>query len=94
LATHPESHLTHLQGVVSRRAKKDSVLGLITDLSEDIPVLQTYREMFPTDDLKHALAEFYIHTVDFLWRLANYYSHRFFREFFIGFERMHGPTSG
>ncbi|KAL6909248.1 hypothetical protein GGI43DRAFT_172447 [Trichoderma evansii] len=36
--------------------------------------------MFPTNDMKQALTEFYIHTLDLLWRLSMYYSHNFFKQ--------------
>lgn len=53
----------------------------MASLSDDIPVLQSYKDMFPTDEMKRTLAEFYIHNLDLLWRLSKYYSHRFFSEF-------------
>ncbi|OQE23905.1 hypothetical protein PENSTE_c008G02833 [Penicillium steckii] len=43
-------------------------------LLDAIPRLRTYGDMFPTDEMKDFLAQFYIHTVDLLWRLAKYYS--------------------
>ncbi|UKZ63902.1 uncharacterized protein TrAtP1_005123 [Trichoderma atroviride] len=36
--------------------------------------------MFPTNDMKQALVEFYIHTLDLLWRLSMYYSHNYFKQ--------------
>jgi len=45
----------------------------MTSLSDEIPILQAYGDMFPTDEMKGFFAQFYIHTVDFLWRLAKYY---------------------
>ncbi|KAL7974254.1 hypothetical protein HDV63DRAFT_399837 [Trichoderma sp. SZMC 28014] len=63
------------KGISDRKKKIDSVQGLITSLSEDIPVLEAYKDMFPTNDMKQALTEFYIHTLDLLWRLSRYYSH-------------------
>jgi hypothetical protein len=68
-----------LQGFVARKEKKDSVMELVISLSEDINVFEAFKDMFPTDDMKITLSEFYVHTVDLLWRLAEYYSHRFFR---------------
>lgn len=58
--------------------------GLITSLSQDIPILEIYRDMFPTNDMKQALVEFYIHTLDLLWRLSMYYSHNYFSKFTMG----------
>lgn len=52
--------------------------GLIDSLSQDIPILEGYKDMFPTDDMKQALVEFYIHMLDLLWRLSMYYSHNIF----------------
>ncbi|KAJ9144050.1 hypothetical protein NKR23_g6060 [Pleurostoma richardsiae] len=68
------------QGVTSRKEKSDSVLGLITSLSEDLPLLETYKDLFPNDEMKRALAEFYLHILDLLWRLSKYYSHNFFKQ--------------
>lgn len=66
------------QGISSRKEKKESALGHINSLLDEIPRLRTYGDMFPTDEMKDFLAQFYIHTVDLLWRLAKYYSLGFF----------------
>lgn len=76
------------QGFAARKEKIDSVLGLIISLSEDIRVFDAYKDMFPTDDMKITLAEFYIHTVDLLWRLAKYYSHKSLCESTASFKYM------
>ncbi|PYH64452.1 uncharacterized protein BO88DRAFT_374348 [Aspergillus vadensis CBS 113365] len=68
------------KGVSSRKEKKELVFGLITSLSDEIPTLQAYGDMFPTDEMKETLSQFYIHTVDLLWRLAKYYSIGFFKQ--------------
>ncbi|KAL7935702.1 hypothetical protein V8C35DRAFT_297994 [Trichoderma chlorosporum] len=68
------------KGISDRKDKIESVLGFITSLAQNIPIFEAYGDMFPTDDMKHALAEFYIHTLDLLWRLSEYYSHNFFRQ--------------
>ncbi|KAK6449333.1 hypothetical protein FP744_10005583 [Trichoderma asperellum] len=68
------------KGISDRKDKIDSVQGLITSLSQDIPILEIYKDMFPTNDMKQALTEFYIHTLDLLWRLSMYYSHNFFKQ--------------
>ncbi|KAK3390059.1 hypothetical protein B0H63DRAFT_464717 [Podospora didyma] len=65
------------KGFVARKDKKDSVLDQMASLSEDLHIFEAYRDMFPTDEMKHTLAELYIHTTDLLWRLAKYYSHKF-----------------
>ncbi|KAL7920173.1 hypothetical protein ACQKWADRAFT_322360 [Trichoderma austrokoningii] len=67
------------KGISDRKEKLDSVQGLITSLSHDLPILEGYKDMFPTNDMKQALTEFYIHTLDLLWRLSMYYSHNFFK---------------
>lgn len=69
----------HFQGFVARKEKNDSVIELIVSLSEDIDVYEALKAMFPTDGMKTALCEFYLHTVDLLGRLAEYYSRQFFR---------------
>lgn len=60
--------------------------GLITSLSQDIPILEVYKDMFPTNDMKQALVEFYIHSLDLLWRLSMYYSHNYFSKFAMGYK--------
>lgn len=70
--------LTERKGISDRKEKIDSVQGLITSLSQDIPILEIYKDMFPTNDMKQALTEFYIHTLDLLWRLSMYYSNNYF----------------
>jgi hypothetical protein len=67
------------QGFIARKEKKDSIMELIMSLSEDLNVFEAFRDMFPTDDMKITLSEFYLHTVDLLGRLAEYYSQRVFR---------------
>lgn len=66
------------KGIADRKDKTDSVQNIITSLSLDIPILELYKDMFPTNDMKQALTEFYIHTLDLLWRLSMYYSHNYF----------------
>ncbi|KAH8807320.1 hypothetical protein F5884DRAFT_340380 [Xylogone sp. PMI_703] len=68
------------KGVADRRSKKDSILSLISSFSNDIPILQAYKDVFPTDEMKQTLAEYYIHSLDLLWKLARYYSHGFFKQ--------------
>ncbi|UKZ46840.1 hypothetical protein TrVGV298_001051 [Trichoderma virens] len=66
------------KGISDRKEKIDSVHNLITSLSEDIPILEVYKDMVPTRNMKQALTEFYIHTLDLLWRLSMYYCNNFF----------------
>ncbi|OPB46586.1 hypothetical protein A0O28_0067080 [Trichoderma guizhouense] len=66
------------KGISDRKEKIDSVHNLITSLSEDIPILEVYKDMFPTRNMKQAITEFYIHTLDLLWRLSMYYCNNFF----------------
>ena len=54
-------------------------MGLILSLSNDIRVFEALKDMFPTPDVKITLLEVYFHTVDLLGRLAEFYSHHFFR---------------
>ncbi|KAJ4855447.1 uncharacterized protein T069G_11005 [Trichoderma breve] len=67
------------KGISDRKEKIDSVHNLITSLSEDIPILEVYKDMFPTRSMKQAITEFYIHTLDLLWRLSMYYCNNFFK---------------
>jgi hypothetical protein len=66
------------KGFLARKEKKDSVPDLIKSLSEDLPLFNAYQVLAPTDLMKSTLAELYIHSADFVWRLAEYYSHGFF----------------
>ncbi|KAM0454436.1 hypothetical protein ACHAPV_008306 [Trichoderma viride] len=68
------------KGISDRKDKIDSVHSLVASLSEDIPIFELYKDLFPTNDMKQALTEFYIHTLNLLWRLSMYYSHNFFKQ--------------
>ncbi|KAH8891769.1 hypothetical protein GQ53DRAFT_719454 [Thozetella sp. PMI_491] len=65
------------KGFAARKTKTDSVLGLIKALEDDMPLLEAYGDMFPTDVMKTALAQLYLQTADLLWRLARYYAKDF-----------------
>jgi len=54
-------------------------MGLILSLSDEIRVFEALKVMFPTSVMKITLSEVYFHMADLLGRLAEFYSHHFFR---------------
>ncbi|KAJ3521898.1 hypothetical protein NM208_g13090 [Fusarium decemcellulare] len=67
-------------GVLTIKDKKGTVMEILHLLSDEIPTIQAYKDLFPTDEMKHALAEVYIHTVDLLGGLANYASDKWTKQ--------------
>jgi hypothetical protein len=64
--------LTNSQGFIARKEKMDKIPEQMRLLSANLTVLQFYKDIFPTTEMKTSLAEYYLHTLDLLWRLARY----------------------
>ncbi|TGO06807.1 hypothetical protein BTUL_0494g00010 [Botrytis tulipae] len=62
------------KGIVSKSEKRDEATTLFTTLQNDLPGMRLRADLFPTDEMKRALAEVYIDCLDLLWRLAKYFT--------------------
>jgi hypothetical protein len=74
-----------VQSVVTKKEREESLLGYLHSLGHLLPLVQFYKETFPTDRMKLAVAKIYAGVMKLLDEALVYY-----RSGRLGWNRLHG----
>lgn len=63
----------YMQAVVEKQEKQDALSDFLEKLTNKLPILDFYRTIFPTNDMKTTVAALYVAIIVFLEQAARYY---------------------